>query len=108
MDPDALAISSHGLLKILVKFLDLASFRAGPTTGICSQHPGVFSIKTFCTDIFINLLLFIKSVPGCLKTKLKKSLPSTFNKAIGSKSEMLCSVGGLTFGYKLTSTLPLE
>ena len=96
MDPYALVISSHIVAKD--KFLDLASFRAAQTIEMCSQHPGTFSIQPFCTDLFINLLLFIKCFSRRLETKLKKSLPSTFSKAIGQKSEMLCAVGGLIFG----------
>ena len=96
MDPYALAISSHIVAKN--KFLDLASFRAAHTIEMCSQHPGTFSIQLFCTDLFINMLLLIKCSSRRLETKLMKSLPSTFGKAIGRKSEILCAVGGLTFG----------
>ena len=69
MDPYALAISSHIIAKD--KFLDLASFRAAQTIEMCSQHPGTFSIQHFCTD--------------------KKSLPSTFSKAIGQNWDVMCS-----------------
>ena len=96
MDPYAFAISSHIVARD--KFLDLASFRAAQTIEICSQQPGTFSIQPFCTDLFIILLLLIKCVSRHLETKLKKSVPSTFSSAIGRKSEMLCAVGGLTFG----------
>ena len=96
MDPYASAISSHIVAKD--KFLDLASFRAAQTIEMCSQHRETFSIQPFCTYVFINLLLFIKCFSRRLETKRKKSLPSTFSKAIGQKSEMLCAVGGLTFG----------
>ena len=95
MDPYALAISSHVVVKD--KFLDLASFTAAQTIEMCSQHSGTFSMQPFCTDLFINLLLFIKCFSRRLETKLKKSLPSTFSKAIGLKSEMLCVVRRLTF-----------
>ena len=40
-----------------------------------------------------------------LETKLKKSLPSTFSSAIGQKSQMLCSFGGLTFGIYISLAL---
>ena len=96
MDPYALAISSHIVGKD--KFLDLAYYRAAQTIGMCSQHPGTFSIQPFCTDLFINLLLLIKCFSRCLEIKLRKGLPSTFSKSIGQKSEMLCAVGGLIFG----------
>ena len=103
MDPYALAISSHIVAKD--KFLDLASFRAAQNIEMCFQHRGTFSIQPFCTDLLINLLLFIKCFSRCLETKLKKSLPSTFSKAIGQKSEMLCAVGGLTFGIQISLAL---
>ena len=96
MDPYALAISSHIVAKN--KFLDLVSFRAAQTIEMSSQHPETFSIQSFCTDLLINLLLFIKCFSRRLETKLKKSLPSTLSKAIGQKSEMVCAVGGLNFG----------
>ena len=83
MDQYALEMSSH--IDAKDNFLDLASFRAAQTIGMCSQHPGTFSTLPFCTDLFINLLLPIKSFSRRLETKLKKSLPST--------SEMLCAVG---------------
>ena len=95
MDPYAFAISSHIVAK--VKFLDLASFGAAQTIEICSQQPGTFFIQPFCTDLLMNLLLFIKGVSRFLETKLKKILPYIFSSGIGTKSEMLCSVGGLTF-----------
>ena len=99
MDPYAFAISSNIVAKD--KFLDFASFRAAQTIEICSQHPGTFSIQPFCTDLFINWLLLVKCVSRRLETRLKKSLRSTFSSAIGRKSEMLCTVGGLTFGIKI-------
>ena len=83
MEPYALAMSNHIVTKD--KFLDLVSFRAVQTIEMCSQHPGTFSIQPFCTDLFINLLLLIKCFSRGLETKLKKSLPSTFIKAIGQK-----------------------
>ena len=72
---------------------------------ICSQDPGTFAIQLFCTHLFINLLLFIKCVSRSLETKLKQGLPSSFNSAIGQKSEMLCSVESLTVGIQISLAL---
>ena len=106
MDPYALAISSHIIAKD--KFLDLASFRAAPTIEMCSQHPRTFSIQPFCTDLFINLLLFIKCFSRRLETKLKKSLPSTFSKGIGQKLDVMSSWRTNLWDINFLSTLPLE
>ena len=68
-------------------FLALASLRACQTIDRCSQQPGIFSMQPFCIDLSINLLLCIRWASRGLETKLRKSLPSTFKRAIGQKSD---------------------
>ena len=70
-------------------FLALVSLRACQTIDRCSQQPGIFSMQLFCIELSINLLLCIRWASRRLETKLKKSLPSTFTRAIGRKSEFV-------------------
>ena len=55
-------------------------------------------MQPFCIEVSINLLLCIRWASSRLETKLKKSLPSTFKRAIGRKSDSLFSEGLLTLG----------
>ena len=50
-------------------------------------------MQPFCIDLSINLLLCIRWACRCLETKLKSSLPSTFKRATGRKSDSLFSEG---------------
>ena len=79
-----------------VDFWVLTSFRACKTMERCSQQQGAFSIQPIYIESLMNLLLHIKWVSKCLEVRLKKSLPSTFKRAIGQKSESLVSDQGLT------------
>ena len=96
-------MSNHITAKL--DFWSCASFRACQTMDRCSQHPGIFSIQPFCMELFINLLLCIRWVSRRLETKLKKSLPSTFKRAIGRKSESLFWEGLLTLGICISWAL---
>ena len=100
MDPQAFAMSNHIIANL--DFWTFASFRACQTMDRCSQQPGIFSIQPFCIELFINLLLCIRWVSRCLETKLKKSLPSTFKRAIGRKPVSLFSEGLLTLGMYIS------
>ena len=86
-------------------FLALASFRACQTIDRCSQQPGIFSMQPFCIELSINLLLCIRWASRRLETKLKKSLPSTFKRAIGRKSDSLFLEGLLTLGMYISWAL---
>ena len=68
----------------------------------CSQQPGIFAIQSFCIVFFINLLFGIRRASSRLETKLKKSLPSTFKRAIERKCDSLFSEGLLTLGMYIS------
>ena len=103
MDPYVFAMSNHITAKL--NLWALASFTACQTMDRCSQHPGIFYIQPFCMELIINLLLCIRWVSRRLETKLKKSLPSTFKRAVGRKSESLFWEGLPTLGICISSAL---
>lgn len=80
IEGNAFAISSHIVARS--DLLTRASLRAAQTIDMCSQQPGTFSIQPFWSDVLINLLVLIMWASNRLDTRLNKSLPSTFNKAI--------------------------
>ena len=55
-------------------------------------------MQPFCIEVSINLLLCIRWASRRFETKLKKSLPSTFKRAIVRKSDNLSLEGLLTLG----------
>ena len=96
-------MSNHITAKL--DFLALASFRACQTIDRCSQQPGIFSMQPFRIEVSINLLLCIRWASNRLETKLKKSLPSTFKRAIGQKFDSLLLEGLLTLGMYISWAL---
>ena len=86
IDPYAFAISNQ--IEAAEDFLALASFNTDQTMDKCSQQPGTFSMQPFCTDKLIILLFWTRWLTNRLEIRLKKSLPSTFKRAIGQKSEI--------------------
>ena len=59
-------------------------------------------MQPFCIELSINLLLSIRWASRYLETKLKKSLPSTFKRAIGRMPDSLFSEGLLTLGMYIS------
>lgn len=69
-------------------FLALASFSTDETMGKCSQESGTFSMELFFTDKLMTLLFWTRWLINRLEIRLKKSLTSTFKRAIGWKSKI--------------------
>ena len=86
IDPYTFAISNQ--IDAAEDFLALASFNTDQIMDKCFQQPGTFSMQPFCTGKLIVLLLWTIWLTSRLEIRVKKSLPSTFKRAIGWKSEI--------------------
>ena len=98
IDPYAFAISNQ--IDAAKDFLALASFNTDQTMDKCSQQPGTFSMQPFCTDKLMILLFWTRWLTNRLEIRLKKSLPSTFKRAIGRKPEIKFLDGVLIWKYR--------
>ena len=96
MDPYLFAISNQ--IDAAEDFLDLASFNTDQTMDKCSQQPRTFTMHPFWTDKLMILLFWTRLLSYLLEIRLKKSLLSTFRRAIGRKSEIELLDGAFDLG----------
>ena len=74
----------------------VASFNTDQTMDKRLQHPGTFFMQPFWK--YKLMILLFSWLSNLLEIRLKKSLPSTFRRAIGKKSEIEFLDGAFDLG----------